>query len=101
MNFRMLPPIAVTAQTMTVNGRTYAAAPGSALDVPDFDAGALAANGWIKVAPSGPTSARPTPAATGAPYIGGVGSHFYDTTLAQLIVFDGATWRNPATGAAV
>jgi hypothetical protein len=97
----MFPPTAVTAQTIAVNGRTYSASPGSALDVPDFDAGALAANGWIKVAPSGPTSARPTPAATRAPYIAGNGSQFFDTTLTALIVYDGATWRNPATGAAV
>jgi hypothetical protein len=40
----MFPPTAVTAQTIAVNGRTYSASPGSALDVPDFDAGALAAN---------------------------------------------------------
>jgi hypothetical protein len=26
---------------------------------------------------------------------------FFDTTLGYLIKFDGSTWRNPATGAAV
>lgn len=101
MNVRMLPPVSAVAQTITVNGRTYSATPGSAVDVPDFDAGMLAANGWVRIAPSGPTSARPTTSTLSAPYIAGAGFHFYDTTLAQLIVFDGQTWRSPANGSAV
>jgi hypothetical protein len=66
--------------TQTVNGRTYTLlAAGNVADVPNFDAGQLAANGWWQlgtgaVLGSGPTSARPT---TGlAP--GGV---YIDTTL--------------------
>ena len=29
------------------------------------------------------------------------GFHYLDTTLGYLVVWDGASWRNPATGAAV
>ena len=53
-NYRMLPPVAVANQTCVANGRTYTATPGNVLDVPDFDSGILAANGWIRIALSGP-----------------------------------------------
>jgi hypothetical protein len=62
----------------------------------------LAANGWVKIAVSGPTSARPTTNESSGPYfVAARGLHFVDTTLGALIVFDGATSRNPITGAAV
>jgi hypothetical protein len=89
-NYRMLPPTAVAQQAITANGRAYASTPGNALDVPDFDSGILAANGWIRVALSGATSARPAPAAKGL--------HYYDVTVPALVIYDGATWRLP-TGA--
>jgi hypothetical protein len=60
MNIRLLPPVAATLQTRVFNGRSYSAAPGSVIDVLDADAQELEANGWVPVAPSGPTSARPT-----------------------------------------
>jgi hypothetical protein len=101
MNVRMFPPVAATAETITVNGRTYAATPGSFLDVPDMDATALGASGWTRVALSGPTISRPTTLTTSAPYIAGTGTQFYDTTIEKLVVFDGAAWRNPDTGGAV
>ena len=47
---RLLPPAAGPMQTMTVNGRSYSSTPGNFLDVPDFDAQVLEANGWIFVA---------------------------------------------------
>lgn len=99
MNIRMLPPTNIQDQTLTVNGRNYSGQPGAALDVPDFDAQQLQANGWTWVAPSGASSERPT-SAQGL-YPASVGAQFFDTTLNALIIFDGATWRNPATGAAV
>ncbi len=99
MNIRMLPPVAVGQQMRIANGRTYTGVPGVELDVPDFDAGILQANGWTWVAPSGPTSARPTKAL--GLYQATVGMEFFDATLGYLIKFDGSTWRNPATGAAV
>lgn len=107
MNFRCItPPVGSTFYNSPrlVNGRSYAylTAPGQAVDVPDFDQVILAANVLIPIAPSGPTSARPsTNPNTSPPYTAGAGFHFFDTTLSALIVFDGATWRNPATGSAV
>jgi hypothetical protein len=102
MNFRVLPPTIVTKQTMNINGRNYSGAPGVAMDVVDFDAQVLTANGWIFIAPSGPTSARPSPRAGATPgYIAALGSDFWDTTLNKYVVFDGAAWRDPATGNAV
>jgi hypothetical protein len=60
MNVRMLPSIGLTGQqNLTVNGRVYSGTPGTAQDVPDFDAAGLAGNGWVRVALSGPTTARP------------------------------------------
>ena len=99
MNKRMLPPINISAQTRTVNGRTYTAAPGTFLDVADFDAGMLAANGWIDCGPSGTTAQRPT--GTLGQYHAGSGSKFFDTTLGLTIMSDGISWRNPNTGNAV
>jgi hypothetical protein len=99
MNIRMLPPVNVAFQTRVVNNRTYSGTPGSAIDVPDFDASQLEANGWIRIAPSGPTSARP--AGTLPPYPATSETWFFDETISKLIVYDGATWRDPATGSAV
>lgn|SRR4051794_9796145 len=96
---RMLPPPSVAFQSMTANGRSYSAAPGSTVDVIEGDAQVLGANGWVWITPSGPTSARPVN--KDGPYAAARGSLFYDTTLGALIVHDGATWRSPATGAAV
>ncbi len=103
MNHRLLPPTATVQQTIAVSGRTYSSTPGNAVDVPDFDSVTLQANGWIFVALSGPTSGRPTEteirASTGSPLSAGL--KFFDTTIGKVIVFDGATWRDPANGNAV
>jgi hypothetical protein len=84
-------------QTATVNGRNYGCAPGLSIDVVDFDAIQLVAQGWIKVAVSGPTTSRPTtnPNAT-PPYLAAKDARYFDVTINQLIVFDGQAWRNPA-----
>jgi hypothetical protein len=98
----MLPAVAVAQQSLIVNGRKYAGTPGSAIDVPDMDARLLGSNGWVVVAPSGPTASRPSINPNlSAPYTAAVGSEFYDTTLSKLIIFDGATWRDPVNGNAV
>lgn len=101
MNIRLLPPSNVKNQTVTLSsGRVYRATPGTVLDAPDFDAPHLEANGWFKVAPSGTTAMRPT-VASPVPYTLRDDLWFLDTTLGYMIVYDGAAWRNPSTGAAV
>ena len=104
-NYRMMPPAVVaggpvTSQSsMVVNGRNYSGSPGSVADIPDMDAQVLGANGWIKIAPSGATAARPT--ATSAPVNAAPGTQFWDVTLSKLVVFDGKAWRDPSNGNAV
>ena len=101
---RMIPP----AQTpgngdsiingpnpITVNGRTYSCASGSAIDVPFFDAKILLDNDWSCFCwGSGPTSARPS----GINVVPGF--MWLDTTLVAAIMWDGITWRG-YNGAAV
>jgi hypothetical protein len=95
MNVRMMPPPVVVNQTVTVNGRTYSGAPGVTLDVPDFDAGPLAANGWIRVGPSGTTAQRPgTSQANGTAGTAAKGTSYFDISLA---VIDAAVATNAAT----
>lgn len=90
---RLLPP-ASGPNSHTVNGRTYVAAIGSTLDVPDFDASVLQANGWTAVAGTvGATAARPLNPPKG--------TQFHDTTLNKVITWDGKAWRDPASGVAV
>ena len=98
-NVRMLPPTGVGNQVRTVNGRSFTGIPGQVFDVADGDAGPLSANGWVWVAYSGPTAGRPT--AANGPFAATPGARYFDTDLAALIVFDGATWRSPITGSAV
>lgn len=93
---RMMAPNNV-ATTIQVNGRNYTLAAGATIDVSDFDADILEANGFIKagtgVGGVGATAARPLNPVRG--------QEFADTTLTQIIKFDGKVWRNQFTGAAV
>ena len=91
---RVFPPNDGRLST-TVNGRTYTFPSGSYIDVPDFDADVLVANGWSAAASHGAdvTAARPTNPKKGATFL--------DTTLGYNVVFDGKYWRNPVTGVAV
>jgi hypothetical protein len=93
-NIRLFPPSSGPT-SHTVNGRTYSASPGTSIDVPDFDAQVLQANGWTAAAPGGvgTTAQRPVNPAKGAQY--------HDTTLGLTVTWDGKAWRNPATGSAV
>jgi len=97
----MLAPVAASAQSRTANGRTYSAAPGAAPDIFDADANVLQANGWVKVALSGPTSARPSPNVNGSPpYLAAAGMHYLDLTLTQIAaaaVTNGATTTSSPT----
>lgn len=86
-------------KTATVNGRTYTCVAGGSIDVPDFDAVVLLADGWINVAGGaqlptvGTTAQRPA-----KPF---KGQNYHDTTLGITIVHDATNWRNPATGGVV
>jgi hypothetical protein len=90
---RVLPPNTIGIDTMTVNGRTYSASAGVPIDVPDFDAQVLKANGWYISAAGGVGA---TPARPASPT---KGTRFLDTTLGLEIAFDGKVWRNATTGA--
>lgn len=93
-NIRMMPPSS-GATSHTVNGRTYSAVVGTSLDVPDFDALVLQANGWTAAASGGVgvTAQRPVNPVKG--------TQFHDTTLGATITYDGKVWRNPANAAVV
>jgi hypothetical protein len=89
-----MPPGNGKSNTAVVNGRTYTCALGATLDVVDFDAFALmSAAGWVQVAPVGTTAQRPSKP--------GIQTWYHDTTLGRLIIYEGAVWRDPATGSAV
>jgi hypothetical protein len=97
------PNPAITGNPINVNGRIYpAVSPGTVVDVPDFDAPTLVANGYTRIAISGPTSSRPTTnQVSGGLYYAAPGVSFLDTTISKWICWDGATWRDPVTGSAV
>jgi hypothetical protein len=81
--------------------RYYSASPGSFVDVSgpagDGDAAMVASQGFLPVCSSGTTALRLQ--LTGVFFK--AGQLFLDTTLGLVILFDGVTWRNPVTGAAV
>lgn len=77
----------------TVNGRRYNGVLGSPQAVPDYDAAQLEANGWTYAGVTGTTAQRPTSPKKGELYA--------DATLGKSIRWDGKTWRDPLTGAAV
>lgn len=81
--------------TTTVNGRKYVGVAGTPQNVPDFDATALEANGWIITAPGGTGTTAQRPAAPA------VGLQYHDTTVAAIVKWDGKAWRNVLTGASV
>lgn len=91
-NVQMIAP---NTNTVRVNGRAYTGTTNTALTVPDFDATALEANGWVLISPagSGATAARPARPNKGL--------QFYDSTVGANIVWDGLAWRNHASGAVV
>ena len=92
-NTRVIPPTTTGIATITVNGCTYTTSNGAGIDVPDFDAQIMGANGWKIAAPdgSGTTAERPKNATNGM--------RFLDTTLGVVVAFDGKFWRNKITGA--
>ena len=94
-NFKMFPPENKSSTTTIVNGRSYTASPGQAITVVDFDATTLESNGWVTTAHGGVGTTAQRPA------LPKKRDRFLDSTLGFIIVFDGATWRNPNNGVAV
>jgi hypothetical protein len=97
---RLIPPNGA-ATTSKVNGRSYTCAAGATIDVPDFDALSLTAQGWLTTGTAvGATSARPTANV-------GVGAQFLDTTIGAMIVCCGRTasgapiWSHHLNGSSV
>lgn len=86
-NIRLMPPSSGCI-ARTVSGRTYTSTVGVPIDVPDFDAPALEANGWTTIGPVSTTAARPTNPVKGKAYV--------DTTTNSTIYWDGKTWRDHA-----
>lgn len=90
LTHRIMPSAANVTKTK-VNGRTYDPASG-AQDVPEFDAIALQAAGWMFLAPSGPTAQRPTVSTGAYPMV--ISVKFWDTTLTKMLMWDGKVWRD-------
>jgi len=101
MEYRMLPPGDGSKNPFTTNGRAYSCALGSSIDVPEADAGVLAANGWALLGPSGPTSSRPRGDIRHGDILAvGLGNLFVDTDSNSPIWWDGQAWRTFSGGAA-
>ncbi len=69
------------------------------ITVIDANASRTATN-YFAVAQTGTTAQRPLATDPDVPRLP-AGTLFYDTTVGDLIVYDGATWRSPITGVAV
>jgi hypothetical protein len=80
----------------TVNGK-YSSSPGTILDVysDTTEPATLTANGWGRIGTVGPTAQRPDPSQN----VLVAGMAYIDTSLTQVVIWDGLNWRNPFTGA--
>lgn len=95
MTHRMMPPSSGFFNPITIGGNTYSCAAGGFVDVPDHIADVMAANGWTRGADGGANTTANRPASPK------LNQTFLDTSLGYVIKWDGKTWRNPTTGAAV
>lgn len=85
--------------TITVYGRTYTCAVGSAILVPDQDAQVFLANGWIQAAnAAGTTAQRPPSVVPGGKPLA-LGYQYFDTTLNVNVLWNGKNWVRHDTGA--
>jgi hypothetical protein len=94
---RFMPP-SNGVTTVRLADRLYTCPANGTIDVPDFDAPQLEANGWIPVANGGVGSTAQRPVNWTAAHRA---RQFHDTTLANNIIWDGLRWRNSDTGAVV
>ena len=109
MKYRMLPPADGTTEKLITSvqggaelgGVDYSRAVGVVTDVPLEHVDPLVADGWLFVAMVGTTAERPTGTIASSANPPSTGMQFVDTTLGEVITYDGAAWRNPVTGAAV
>jgi hypothetical protein len=77
--------------------RAYSATAGGFVDAlgdPSGDAASLTSQGFVLVGASGTTTQRPTGAGFLRP-----GFLYVDTTASLVVIWDGASWRNPVSGA--
>jgi hypothetical protein len=77
--------------------RSYSATAGGFIDAvgdPSVDASTLVSQGFILIGGSGTTAQRPNGAGFLKP-----GFVYVDTTLSLVVIWDGAGWRNPVSGA--
>ncbi len=74
-----------------------AVAPGTILTTDMTSVRTLAS--FVAIARSGTTTQRPTNSDSGGPLPAGF--MYFDTAVADLIIFDGVSWRSPITGAIV
>lgn len=90
---RLMPPSSGFGNPISVNGRLYSCSANATIDVPDFDAAVMQANGWTATAAggSGATATRPTNPK--------LNMQFHDTTLGKIIIWDGKNWRDYSSGA--
>lgn len=101
LNQRMLAPKNAPQSTLAHGVRSYSVSASGFVDVPAHDAVALEAQGWVAMPRGlgvGPSTARPGPNAV-VGLAPAKGDAFLDTTLGITIVYDGAQWRNPISGA--
>jgi hypothetical protein len=102
MKTRLLAVAGTTARTVTNSrGVQYTAAPGTVVDVEDFQSsvsGTGPGGSFVNLGLAGTTAERPTQNSDGSSIKPGF--RFIDSTLGALIVWDGAAWRD-VTGAAV
>lgn len=90
LRVRLLPPITPGWMQTTAYGRSYTGTVGVPVTVNQGDAGILEANGWTRIALSGPTSSR---LRVGSFELSR-GLQMWDEDLGILIQWDGATWRD-------
>jgi len=96
---KLFPSGGPETAALSTSGRTYSGSPGTVLDVSDFDAIPLQAQGWVPVCFGLPALVQGGSGATWArPATPKYGCHFFDTTLGKLVVWDGDAWRDPGSG---
>jgi hypothetical protein len=101
MTTRVLSTATVRSPTALSNGQRVAPVPGAFLDIDDFLANQLCLSGWVRVGTVGTTAERPSASPLVGAGMAQQGDLHIDKSLSLSVIFDGASWRDPATGAIV